>query len=79
MIKYIDEHAFNATQSYSLSDNDFMVAVSVENWLEGEKNDPKYVQWVASHSIVSADGYEERRYPMNVCTDEDMSNFHPTE
>ena len=47
VVSFTDEQAFDATFRYSVRDNGVMFAVSIENYLEGAKNDPRHIQWVA--------------------------------
>ena len=54
-----------------------MVAVAVEHYLDGPKSDPRFVKWVASYQISTAESYEAVHYPMHRCTDEDLSKFYP--
>ena len=40
VVSFVDEQAFDSTMRYSLSENDFAIAFSVESWVDGPKNDP---------------------------------------
>ena len=56
-----------------------MVAVALEHWMEGAKDDPRYIQWVAILQYF-VDGVETLQfYPTHTCTDEDFSRFYPVE
>ena len=61
----------------TLSNEDFMIAVTAEHWLTGAKNDPNYIQWVGSFNIATADNYTQTYFPLHICTDEDFDKFYP--
>ena len=46
-----------------------MVAMGAEHYLNGSRNDPRYIQWVAVIAISTPDSYEEVFHPMYPCTD----------
>ena len=60
-----------------MAQDEFMVAVAVEHYLDGPKSDPRFVKWVASYQISTAESYEAVHYPMHRCTDEDLNKFYP--
>ena len=71
------EEAFDFTEQYDMSQDVFMIAVAVENYLEGPKSDPRFVKWVASYQISTKDKFEVVNYPMHRCTDEEYDGFYP--
>ena len=45
--KFTDE--MNLDGVYDLSQDDFQLAVGIEHWFEGIKNDGKYLKWMVNH------------------------------
>ena len=43
LVKYIDKEAFENTEKFSIRDNDFMVAASLESWVTGSVSDPRHI------------------------------------
>ena len=55
-----------------------MLAVAVEHFLEETpKSDPRFVKWVSSYWITTAESSEVVHYPMHRCSDEDLIKFNP--
>ena len=47
IVTNIDENAFTDGEEYNTRDENFMIAVGAKNSGTGEKDDPRYVKWVA--------------------------------
>ena len=41
--------ATNTDGVYNLNQDDFQLAVGIEHWFEGVKNDGKYLKWMVTH------------------------------
>ena len=64
---------------YDLSDSEFMVAVALEHWSQGRKDDPRYTQWL-SRFYTFIDGAETKEwYRSHTCSDEEFARFYPVE
>ena len=74
---YIDEEGLPSDTIFDLTSDEFMVAVNVEHWQTGPKNDSNYIQWVGSYNVQTENSYEEKYVPLHVCTDEDFERFYP--
>ena len=68
---------------YEVARSEFMVAVALEHWLTGRRDDPKYTYWgMVDRRIISNDeGFEELKdwYLGHKCTDEEFERFFPIE
>ena len=63
----LDEEATEAF--FDTSKDSFMIAVGIDHFLDGIKDDPKFVQWVATYFRVDEDGNKfEDNYPMHRCS-----------
>ena len=72
----LDEEATEAF--FDTSKDSFMIAVGIDHFLDGIKDDPKFVQWVATYFRVDEDGNKfEDNYPMHRCSLEDFEKFYP--
>ena len=65
IIEFTDLTAHDASKKYSLTDNDFIAAISVENWTAGPRVDPRYIQFVMANDVGTEDGkITTTYYPM---------------
>ena len=72
----LDEESAEAF--YDTSKDSFMIAVGIDHFIDGIKDDPRFVQWVATYQGVDDDGNSfEANYPMHRCTPEDFEKFYP--
>ena len=63
---------------FDTNEEDFVIAFALENFFDGLKDDPRFVQWIAKYSYAESDGtYHVINYPMHRCTDEEMAKFDP--
>ena len=79
VISFVDEEGVPPDLKYKIRDVPFKMAFSVKNWFSGQKNDPRYVQWVLTHIINDPDAvpvFKETNYPTHVCTEEDFKDFY---
>ena len=51
VMTYEDLNLEDADTWFDTSKDDFMMAFALEDYYEGSKSDPRYVQWVARHII----------------------------
>ena len=56
---------------------DFMMAFQAATWLDGVRDDPYYVKWMATYWIFENGEYSTRSIPMRDCTDSDFEKFYP--
>ena len=75
IVTNVDENAFTDGQEYNTRDQNFMIAVGANNYITGEKNDPRYVKWVASLSKQTEEELIEENYELHPCTAEELDNF----
>ena len=74
---YVEYDAFNDL-TYNTAESDFVMAVSVEDYVTGEvKQDPRFVKWFAELYRVEDGVSESKEFPMHICTDEDYAKFYP--
>lgn len=48
VVEFIEDDFFSPKDVYSLNDEDFMMAISVENHSGGARMDPRYIQLVTT-------------------------------
>ena len=71
IIQFTDETAIDMSTKYSLTDHDFIAAISVENWRVGPTVDPRYVHFAMANVVGTEDGkFSNTFYPMKKCTNE---------
>ena len=51
VVQFTEEGAFDESTKYSLTDSDFIVAVSVEHWVKGATVDPRYIQFAMTYNF----------------------------
>ena len=56
VVQFTDETAFVTGERYSITDNEFIGALSVENWRGGPLVDPRYVQFLMTNDVGTEDG-----------------------
>ena len=66
---------------YPTTKDSFMIALGIEHFLEGVKDDPTFAQWIVTYNHVDPeDGiFKQETYPMHRCTAEDFEKFYPPE
>ena len=75
---FVDEDAIDAGQKFSIEDQgDFMMAFQVTTWLDGPKNDPYFVKWMAILWIYEENEYRTVFIPTYECTQKDMERLYP--
>ena len=66
-------------EQFDMENSDSMVALALEHWLTGRKDDPRYIQWAVS-TIEVIDGVSSKAwYPVQICTDEEFARFYQVE
>ena len=51
-----------------MTNQGFQLAVGIEHWNGGVKNDPYFLKWVVQHYYMDDDGkYHIEEYPMKKC------------
>ena len=66
--------------TFSIPESDFMLAFTLEDWLTGVKDDPRYIQWIVHEYRMTEEGdHEFKYYPTHKCTDEEFERFYPVE
>lgn len=66
---YVDEGAFDLDEKFSpLEQGDFMMAFQVTSWLDGDKNDPFFVKWIAILWIYEENDLRTVHIPTYNCT-----------
>ena len=73
------EDLFDVSDTYNLEDENFMMAIGVEHWVDGPKMDSRYLMFTAAVIKQSLSGYVEELYPMYPCTEEQFAKFYPPE
>mmetsp|Transcript_2935 Transcript_2935/g.3998 ORF Transcript_2935/g.3998 Transcript_2935/m.3998 type:complete len:146 (-) Transcript_2935:1399-1836(-) len=54
-----------------------MMAFGLEDFIEGSRSDPRYIQWVARYIIQDeAGGYRYDLIPMHECSDAELAKLH---
>ena len=75
---FVEEGAFDLDEKFSTADKeDFMMAFQAVTWLDGVRNDPYYVKWMATYWIFENGEYSTRAIPMRDCTESDFEKFYP--
>ena len=74
--EFVEPEFFSPSDSYKLHEEDFMMAISMENYLKGERMDPRYIQFVATLISKNEESFLERYVPMKPCTDEQFDKFY---
>mmetsp|Transcript_27802 Transcript_27802/g.34542 ORF Transcript_27802/g.34542 Transcript_27802/m.34542 type:complete len:192 (-) Transcript_27802:347-922(-) len=77
--EFVDKNGIELGEKFDLGDSNFMVAVGMESWTRGMRDDPKFVHWVATVYTVTDNVSKSEYYPMHPCTDEDYSRFFPAD
>ena len=54
---YTDEEGLPTDAIFDLTSDEFMLAVNVENWISGPKNESNYIQWVGSYNVQTENSY----------------------
>ena len=66
-------------ESFDITNSDFMMAFTLQQWDGGYKDDPRYIQWTMQVTDV-IDGDEKKIfYPLHKCTDEEFERFYAIE
>ena len=60
VIKFVETDAFDDTVRYQTKNNDFMIAVSAENWYLGPRVDPRYIQFIISYNYSTLESSQEQ-------------------
>ena len=69
-MEFVDSSYYGIDEPYHIgTDNEFMMAVSVERHKKGARMDPRYVQWVATLITSTPDSFTEIYVPMKPCTE----------
>lgn len=59
---------------------DFMMAFAIEHFIDGVKDDPRFLQWIMNYSFADKDGkYTAVSYPMHPCRPDEMAKFYPAD
>ena len=56
-----------------------MVAFATEHLTEGQKDDPRFTQWIVSLENTTDGVKTQTRYPVHQCSDEEFDRFHRIE
>ena len=74
---FVDAEGLSPDAKFDLTTDEFVMAVSIEHWLTGPKNDSNYIQWVGSYNVATEGIYEQKYFPLRICTHEDFDRFYP--
>ena len=65
------ENAFN------LGSDGFMIAFGIETYIDGLRNNPRFLKWIVRNRIVSSEGERKFIYhPVRNCTKSDFDKFY---
>ena len=54
-----------------------MLGFGIENYFDGQKNDPRYIKWMVREYATNSDGEDISRYfPVRNCTAADFAKFY---
>ena len=80
VISNIEIDALGESEKFNLRANDFILAITLDNWRTGSKVDKRYLNFVAMYQ-----GYVDGRpdsdifFPLEPCTDDEFAGFYPRE
>ena len=75
VVTNIDHKAYTNGEIITTAEPDFTLAMGVNNFLTGIKNDPRYFKWVAVHRTYKGGNEMLQFYDFHPCTDQDFANF----
>ena len=65
-------------ETFDVEASDFAIAFALEHYVDGVKDDPRFVQWLVKYSFADEEGnYSAINFPMHRCTPEYMERFNP--
>ena len=76
IIQLKEEGALDEETIYEIADSDFMMAISIDHWLNGLKLDPSYIKFVSHLWYYTGTEFIKKSYPMHVCTADEYQRFY---
>ena len=78
IITNVDENAFIDGEEYNTREENFMIAVGARNYISGQKDDARFVKWVAMLTKGSESGPVLENHELHPCSVEELEKFDET-